>query len=237
MRPVIILQNDPIVPPGTIIDYLEEHEVVYKLVKTYADEEWGNLDKLRALIILGSPQSAMFYSQSEHLSRLFTFIHKAIGVYLPVMGICFGSQLLAMAHGAGVSQGRTMELGCCQVELTSEGLNDPIFRNTNPSLNVFQFHQDRWNLPDKASLLATNETCPSQVFRSNKSVGIQFHPEVNLEIVKSWCEKFASTLEANQKTAEEIISEYEKIAEELKDLNYKILENFLKHTITKEPGL
>ena len=237
MRPVLILQNDPIVPPGTIIDYLEEHKVAYQLVKTYSDENWGNLDELRALIILGSPKSAMFYSQSKHLSRLFNFIREAIAVKLPVLGICFGSQLLAMAHGAVVTRGRTMELGRCQVELTNDGMDDPVFRGFSRYLNVFHFHQDRWQLPNGAFLLATNDVCANQAFRSDKSVGIQFHPEVNLEIIKSWCEKFGSSLEANQKTAEEIIGEYKEMAEELREQNYRILENFLKHTETKKPGL
>ena len=237
MKPVAIMQNEPIVPPGTIIDYFEEKEIPYKLIKTYADEDWGEIEEYRAVIVLGSSQSAMFFAQSEYLARLFGFIREAVTKRLAIMGICFGSQLLAMVLGAEVVRGAVMELGKCGISLTDTGAGSQVFRGCAQELVVFQWHRDQWKLPDKADLLAGSDICSNQAFRYRKSVGIQFHPEMNLEMVKNWCDKFSSDLKTNQKTADGVIGEYEEMAEELRKLNYTILDNFLMYTTKKEPGL
>lgn len=230
MKPVAIMQNSPIVPPGTIADYLEERKIAYQLIKTYEEDTWDDLEEFLAMIVLGSPHSAIFYSQSEHLARLFGFVRQAVSEEFPVLGICFGSQLLTMALGDSVRRGETLELGRCRVKLTDKGAEDSLFHECESELTVFQWHRDRWTLPAKANLLATNSACPTQAFRVGKAVGIQFHPEVNREIVKSWCEEFAPDLEASQKEAAQILSEYDEMAEDLKKLNYRILDGFLKST-------
>lgn len=224
------MQNSPVVPPGTILDYFDKQEISYEVIKTYDKKTWGKLNDFRAMIILGSPHSAMFYSQSEHLAKLFRFASEAVHQNLPVLGICFGSQLLAMILGGVVMQSETMELGQTTIQLTDAGTEDPLFHDCEKELSVFHWHRDRWQLPDKAELLATSGICPRQVFRAEKAVGIQFHPEVNREIVESWCEEFAPDLEANKKSPEEIIRQYDEMADDLKQLNFRILDGFLSGT-------
>ena len=97
--------------------------------------------------------------------------------YVPVFGICFGGQLLAAAHGGSVSRAAAPELGWVEIESDDESLV--------PGGEWFQWHYDRWELPDAATELARNANS-SQAFIIDRNLAVQFHPEMNSAILASW---------------------------------------------------
>lgn len=54
------------------------------------------------------------------------------------------------------------------------------------SFPVFQWHEETFNLPREATLLAHGDAVKNQAFRPGSAVGVQFHPEVTMEIVSAW---------------------------------------------------
>ncbi|MFM5951936.1 MAG: type 1 glutamine amidotransferase, partial [Micrococcales bacterium] len=95
----------------------------------------------------------------------------------PVLGICFGGQLIARAMGGSVAPAPKGEIGWTNIwserpELISNG-------------PWFQFHYDRWQLPPGAIEIARNPVA-SQAFLINNSLAVQFHPELNAAGLKGW---------------------------------------------------
>lgn len=96
---------------------------------------------------------------------------------IPVLGICFGGQLLATALGGSVAAAGQPEIGWHQVQTTDPELIEP-----GP---WFEWHYDRWTRPAAARSLARTGVAP-QAFVAGNSLAVQFHPEVTLPVLRLW---------------------------------------------------
>jgi GMP synthase (glutamine-hydrolysing) len=106
---------------------------------------------------------------------------------MPVLGICFGSQLLAEAAGAEVRQSSRPEIGWHEVELTAYGRADPLLGFLPSRFESLQDHHYEWLQPPGALALARSAVC-LQAFRfPDRPVwGLQFHPEVTESDFGEW---------------------------------------------------
>ncbi len=180
-----IIQNDPEVPPGILIDGIT---VPYNLCRADLGEPLPTPDQTTALIVLGGAMGANDDAGYPFLADLKDFIRTVVEQSKPYLGICLGGQLLAAALGAAVVSNRWEELGTRPVSLTAEGTGDPLFTGILPQFTTFQWHHDSFDLPEGAVLLATSAACPHQAFRYGLCAwGLQFHPEVTEQIIRDWC--------------------------------------------------
>lgn len=102
----------------------------------------------------------------------------------PVLGVCFGHQLLARALGGDVERHpRGREAGTRAVELTEAGRADPLFAGCPQRLLVQQTHEDHVHgVPPGATLLATNDFSAVQAYAYGEAIRcVQFHPEMDAE--------------------------------------------------------
>lgn len=105
------------------------------------------------------------------------WIRDAVASGKPVLGVCFGGQLIARAMGGSVERAPHNEIGWANVwtdrpDLVSEG-------------PWFQFHYDRWTMPEGGLEIARNPYAP-QAFLINNSLALQFHPEVTRDSLEGW---------------------------------------------------
>ncbi|MFZ9744677.1 MAG: type 1 glutamine amidotransferase [Aquiluna sp.] len=105
------------------------------------------------------------------------WIKDAIENDIPVLGICFGGQLMARALGGSVARGPRPELGWHFIHS-----KEPDLISIGP---WFQFHYDRWELPPGAKELAVSPVA-SQAFSYRRSLALQFHPELDREVLEGW---------------------------------------------------
>jgi len=96
---------------------------------------------------------------------------------IPILGICFGGQLMARVLGGSVAPGPRSELGWHVIISDDTNLVD-----RGP---WFQYHWDRWALPPKAKEIARTPVA-SQAFIQGRTMGLQFHPEVDSEVLSHW---------------------------------------------------
>jgi GMP synthase-like glutamine amidotransferase len=105
---------------------------------------------------------------------------------VPTLGICLGSQLLARVAGSWVGPLEPREVGWAEVELTDEGLADPVLGVLPPRFAALEWHHYHHGLPDGAVELARNSAC-LQAFRLGDACwGVQFHPEVTGAQLERW---------------------------------------------------
>jgi len=180
-----IIQNDPEVPPGNIIDHLTVPSVVHHPYRNGCLPEPGQIS---ALIVLGGAMGANDDLRHPFLSDLKCLIRTTVASRIPYLGICLGGQLLASACGAKVVTHRWEESGTMTISLTHAGKEDRLFIGLPEDFSTFQWHHDSFDLPEGSVLLASSATCPHQAFRVGDSAwGLQFHPEVTEAIIRDWC--------------------------------------------------
>ncbi len=99
----------------------------------------------------------------------------------PLFGICLGSQLIARALGARVYRSEHPEFGFKRILLNAAGMQDPVLGalgGAEASFTAIQWHDDAWDLPQGAELLASDAAWPNQAFRYGSGVlATQFHLE------------------------------------------------------------
>jgi GMP synthase (glutamine-hydrolysing) len=110
---------------------------------------------------------------------------------IPMLGVCFGSQLLAEAVGGVVRPAQGAEIGWNEIELTPEGRVDPLLGFLPERFVGFGYHHYEWLLPPGSVALARSAAC-LQAFRLDDRPfwGIQFHPEVTLADLSSWLDRW-----------------------------------------------
>jgi GMP synthase-like glutamine amidotransferase len=105
------------------------------------------------------------------------WLAQAHEVGTPVLGVCFGGQLLAASLGGSVTRGETAEVGWHDVDSDRPEIVPP-----GP---WFQWHYDRFSLPEGATAIARN-AATTQAFVHGRSMGLQFHPELTPAILSGW---------------------------------------------------
>lgn len=151
------------------------------------------------LVVLGGGQNALADDASPWLPRLCGLMRDFGDQGRSVLGICLGSQLLARAYGGQNIIGGASEFGWCEVELTPEGVEDPVLGNLPSAFRTFQWHDDTFILPRGASRLAGSLGVHNQAFRIGRAAyGFQFHFEADRPLVARWTETFADWLAERQ---------------------------------------
>ncbi|MFB5607976.1 MAG: type 1 glutamine amidotransferase [Candidatus Nitrosomaritimum yanchengensis] len=134
------------------------------------------------VVILGAPESAN--DDLPYLQKEQELIKKSVEKETPVLGICLGSQLIAKTFGGQVYSGPKKEIGFYN-DLVAES-NSSLFSGFDNPFTVFHWHADTFDLPGNATRLVHSEIYPNQAFQYKSAVGLQFHMEVNEEMIHLW---------------------------------------------------
>lgn len=216
-----IVQFDRDVIAGTYGLWLEEWGVECRCLQA------GHTDSLQfaeadALLLLGGHMGVGDMEKFPLLSDFHARLPELVGQGKPILAICLGAQLLADALGGRATSGQRGERGVQQICLTEAGRNDPLFCGLPDPFLSFQWHNDSFDPPEAANPLAFTDTCPGQAFRYHNAYGLQFHPEVDEQIVAGWCRR--------AKVDDTALEEFRACRGESLQASQQILKNFLKIT-------
>jgi GMP synthase (glutamine-hydrolysing) len=123
------------------------------------------------------------------------WLRERLAAGTPVLGVCFGAQLLAHALGAEVTRAPEPEIGWYPVTLTAAGRADPVLGALPERFLAFQWHSWQCSLPAGATALAESPVC-LQGFRAGSAWGVQFHPEVDEATVARWSDTYRNDPDA-----------------------------------------
>jgi GMP synthase (glutamine-hydrolysing) len=170
-------------------------ELNVHVVDVTVDDLPGRPEDWDGIVITGSP--AMVSDREPWSEQTASWLADAVRAEIPVLGVCYGHQLLAHALGgeAGYHPGGR-ETGTHSVELLDAALDDPLFKGLPRQFPAQLTHrQSVLRLPKEAVLLGRNEFEAHQAFRLGPCAwGVQFHPEFSTEVMRAYLEVQAPDL-------------------------------------------
>lgn len=170
---------------GDFVDWfaagLNSGDAVDRPVRVFdprTDSPWPSQDEVAGVVVTGS--HSMVTDREPWSERTAAWLSTVVEAQVPVLGICYGHQLLADALGGQAGNHPTgMELGTVEVTTTAQAAQDPLFADMPDRFEAHVIHrQSALQLPAQAVALAGNAFEPNQAFRVGANAwGLQFHPE------------------------------------------------------------
>ncbi|MDQ4021631.1 MAG: type 1 glutamine amidotransferase [Actinomycetota bacterium] len=189
---LLVLQPSDVDPPERLGDWLVNAGADLVVHRPATDGVPENLDGIHGVVCMGGQMGAHDDADYPWLAALRWLLADAVAHRLPVLGVCLGGQLLAVATGGAVRHGVDgPEVGTRLVAKRDAAAHDPLFAPLPLTPDVIQFHHDEIHrLPPGATLLASSPRYPNQAFRVGVAgYGLQFHIETSPATVLSWARR------------------------------------------------
>ncbi len=172
---MLVIQHEPAAGPGNLAEWLDGRGIAWRLAEARTGElpegDW------RAVVVLGSEASA--YDDSlDWLRAEKRFLQALVNRGVPMLGLCFGAQLLALLTGGQVRRAERTIRGWTEVEAEDDLLGG----------RWLSWHGDEIEPPLAATVHARSATCV-EAFSIGPHLGLQFHPEATEDIVAGWTEQ------------------------------------------------
>jgi len=145
---------------------------------------------------------------------------------VPIFGVCFGGQLMARALGGSVTRAAKAEVGWHSIE------------SDNPNISHgpwFQYHWDRWFTPEIGREMARTSVGP-QAFSAGRTLALQFHPEINVEILQLWLDMEGGCAEVESVGIDPVtlLEETRAIEKAARIRTHNLVDYFLQEIATSE---
>jgi GMP synthase (glutamine-hydrolysing) len=144
------------------------------------------LESFDGVLSLGALASATDEDSIPWIRGEIAVLEQALARRMPVLGVCFGAQLLACAAGGRVYRSPVTEIGWFEVDMAPEAAEDPVLGALGPRPHVFQSHYDTFDLPDSATVLGRTGELTEAYRIGDRAWAVQFHIEANPSLIYSW---------------------------------------------------
>jgi GMP synthase-like glutamine amidotransferase len=212
----LILQHEDPTPPGHVTEWLASHDADTDVYRIDLDEREIDPTDYDLIVSLGS-EFAAFDDTKPFVVREARLLSDAVERDVPVLGLCFGGQMLARVLGARGYRGEISEIGWLPVRTTDAELI--------PEGPWFQWHFDTFPVPEGARLVADSDAGP-QAFVAGRSLGLQFHPEVTTGIMDEWVRVYRHELDGDGVDPDALLEETHRIATQSHDNAMRLFERF-----------
>lgn len=215
----LVLQHEIETPAGHIHEWLERsgadieiHRIDLEPGREVDPRDYG------LLVSLGSEYAA-YDDGIEWIGAELELMQEATGADVPVLGVCFGGQLLARSLGGEAFRSHTPEIGWLPVRSRDAGLV-----GEGP---WFQWHFDSFRVPDGAVLVADSPAGP-QAFTAGRSLGTQFHPEVTPGIMDTWVKAYRHELDEHGVDPDGLLVETRRRSQQSRSSAWRLLDAYLE---------
>ncbi|KGN39457.1 type 1 glutamine amidotransferase [Knoellia subterranea] len=228
MSRFLVIQHEPEAPGGWLAERWLEQGIRLDTVRGDLGDAIPARLEHDALVVLGGAANADEDDRYGWLAPTKALIRATVADGLPVLGVCLGHQLMAVALGGAVIRnpsGRTS--GLIPLSLTAIGASDPLLEGLAGSV-VVQYNGDIVSrLPEGAESLATAPDGSVQAARfGERSWGVQFHPETTPEIFKGWMANFSPEAHEAPNSPAVWLAEMESAREASRSVGYAVADGF-----------
>ena len=215
MRALVIQHEQP-TPGGYVHRWLQERGADQDTYRIDVEDRAVDPRDYQMIFSLGS-EFAAFDDSVPWLGKEKQLLLDAARNDVPVLGICFGGQLLARVLGGKSYRSEIAEIGWLPVRS-----KDPLMVSNGP---WFQWHFDTFTVPPGAELIADSAVGP-QAFAIGRSLGVQFHPEVTPEIMDSWVAAYRHELDQEGVDPDLLLIETQRRADETRAAAWRLFDGF-----------
>jgi GMP synthase-like glutamine amidotransferase len=174
---VALVGNRDFMDGGVFEEFFADRQDRVVAFEREEPSSWTTIDDVDLCYHLGSDWSVYSVLERSRIEAEAALIRNANRRGIPVIGVCFGAQLISQVFGGRVSRLSRPEIGWCEV---APSITSPIFGG-----RWMQWHYDSFSVPDGFDVLATN-VVGVQVIRRGRLLGTQFHPEVTEPMISKW---------------------------------------------------
>lgn len=221
----LIIQHEEPTPPGLVAEWLDAHGIEHDTLRIDVDGREVDPTDYDLVISLGAEYAA-FDDHKPEVPREADLMRSAVDADVPVLGLCYGGQMLARVLGAEVYRSDDSEIGWLPVRST-----DPDLVPEGP---WFQWHFDTFRAPPGATVVADTDVGP-QAFVWGRSLGLQFHPEVTTDIMDEWVRVYRHELDADGVDPDGLLDETYRRASENRRMGLQLLDRFLTEVARLRP--
>jgi len=214
----LILQHEEPTPPGHVTEWLEGHGAEMDIFRIDLDEPKADPEDYDLIVSLGS-EFAAYDDSHRFVTTEAELMRRAVDANVPILGLCFGGQMLARVLGGEVYRGSQSEIGWIPVQTQDSDLV--------PEGPWFQWHFDVITAPPDARVLAETDL-GTQAFVAGRSLGLQFHPEVTPEIMDAWVLAYRHELDEHGVDPDRLLEETHARSAENRATSIKLLDCFLE---------
>ena len=212
----LIVQHEEPTPPGLVTEWLEHHDAESEVWRIDLDDREADPRPYDLVVSLGS-EFAAYDDSHAFVRREAQLMRRALDEDVPVLGLCFGGQMLARVLGADVRRGAQAEIGWLTVRT-----RDPDLVPEGP---WFQWHFDVFATPPGTTLVAETDL-GAQAFVAGRNLGLQFHPEVTPAIMDDWVRVYRHELDADGVDPDALLEETNRRAAESRRFSWQLLETY-----------
>ena len=178
---------------GYLGDFLTAQNITWQLVKVDEGEALpSSIVAYSGMVLMGGPMSVN--NDLPWIAPILALIHEAISHDIPVLGHCFGGQLMSKALGGVITQNAVKEIGWGEVMVSKNETAKNWFGGIE-TFNAFHWHGETFSLPQDATHVLASQYCQNQAWSIGKHLALQTHIEMTAEMVRKWCEEEADELQ------------------------------------------
>lgn len=222
----LVVANSTDSDAGYVGERLVERGFSLRTVLRDGGELRCDTDGAKVLLLLGSDWSVHSPVDPDALGAECALVRAAGSAGIPVLGLCYGAQVLAHALGGSVSLADRPEVGFVEVETDDDQLV--------PAGPWAQFHLDVVDPPPGARVVARN-ACGVQAFSLPGVLGVQFHPEVRPDVLDDWARRFPELLVEAGVAREDLVAEARRREPAARSAAYALVDAFLAEAV-RQPG-
>lgn len=234
----IVFQQTASEGPGNILPWLQEPGLSAQIVCLWEEPIPEPLEAFAGLILMGGGMSANDEKTYPFLRDELRAIEQFVRQGKPVVGICLGAQLISRALGSRVYRGDVPEIGWFPIQWTPAALNSDLTDGLPDIWTVFHWHNDTFDLPSGATLLASSRQYAHQAYRYGKHVfALQFHPEMTRQLIEEWVNIHLEWLRRqNPGWPDRILKETEQHLHNLEVYGQRLFFNMIRAAPSPEDG-
>jgi GMP synthase (glutamine-hydrolysing) len=185
------------------------------------------IDSAAAFVVTGSSSSVT--ERAPWILRAEEFIRAIVAADKPLLGICFGHQMMAQALGGQVTKNpRGREIGTVRIERLED---DPLFRGLPSPFEANQTHVDSVaRLPKGARVLASTSLDPLAAFAvGGTSRAVQFHPEIDADVMRGYVQARAGVMREEGLDVDAILAAVHETPH-----GHEVIRNFVREIVLRD---